>query len=236
MKRWMLALALLFVFSAGPALAVVNVQDDSVDKGDAVSLDFVDNFDVTGNYSTKTVNFSNNSAQKAIPWSPDEFALSYQPNVDDTYAYTPLSTSTTPSLRTRAASKTGFVRWADGNETRIQKKFRVPTDYKSGGAFRVLIGQSGAGENPPAIDYEVFVDRTGAAFDTAATNQTPSQINTVGNGSVEQKTLAVTTDFASLAAGDFVTVNFWRDDTTPGTSDLELYYAEFYYSLKTTQT
>jgi hypothetical protein len=42
-------------------------------------------------------------------------------------------------------------------------------------------------------------------------------------------TLTPATDFASLVAGQIVTLNMWRDNTANGTGDLEIYYAEFYY-------
>jgi hypothetical protein len=139
-----------------------------------------------------------------------------------------ITTSTTPGYV--VDNEATFVEWGDGEESPVQWKFRVPNDYASGGAFRVLMGRSHA-STIPAADFEVFVDTTGTAFDTSATDQTAVQVcDTVGAGSPEEETLTVTTDFASLAAGNIVTLNLWRDNTNASTDTLELYYAEFYYT------
>lgn len=235
MKRWFLPLVLIVgLFAARPAFAVVATEDDGTYVGDAVTLDFDEVYDVSQrtNSSTHRIRPSSNNAEKSLIWGPDEFVLSDQPVVDKHFVFTPLSTTTTPGLATKVDRKTGFVKWADNEDTPVQKTFRVPTDYRSGGAFRVMLGQTTNGANPPAIDYAVYVNQTATAFDTSATNQTAAQINTVGDGSPEVKALSVTTDFATLAAGDLVTVDFWRDNTNTSTADLELYYAEFYYSTR----
>jgi len=238
MKRWLLLTALILGLAASPAAAVVNVQESGVDQGDAVHLNFSENFDVTGDYSTKEVAFSSTDASRIITWAPDEFMLATHPtdNAGECRRYTALSTSTTPGFEITTSGTThvtGFISWSDGEDSPVQKKFRVPADYRSGGAFRVLVGRNNtdAGNNPPAIDYAVYVDQTNTALDTTATNQTASALSAANSdGSPEEKTLSVSTDFASLAAGDYVTVEFWRDDVNTSTDDLRLYYAEFYYS------
>jgi len=119
--------------------------------------------------------------------------------------------------------------WADGETDKASVSFRVPYDYESGGYFRVWADED-AGGAVSALDFEVYVNQDETAFDAAATNQTPVALS--GDpGSPEELTLTVTTDFASLTAGDLVTLNIWRDDTTyTGTAALEVYYAEFVYT------
>ena len=238
MKRWILLLALLFGFVASPAFAVVSTKEDSVYKGDAVHLDFQDSFSVepsASDDSTKVVKFSSAYAEKTIQFSPDEFMIVFN-NPDDSAEETfiPLSISTKPDYikPNGENSSAGFIRWQDGEDTKIQKTFRVPRDYKSGGSFRVLLGRSST-DICPSIDFEVFVNRTATALDTSATNQTPVlAASHVGDGSAEESTLTIVTDFASLAAGDYVTVNLWRTDadSPASTGDLRLYWAEFVYS------
>jgi len=140
--------------------------------------------------------------------------------------------STSPSLSKKAAASGIFLRWNDGVTSPAQLKFRIPSNYQSGGAFRLTVGRSG-GDLAPAIDFQVFIDADETAFDAAATNQTPVTLSTaINGGSPEQLTLSVTTDFASLAAQDLVTLELWRDDTNTSTEDLELYHVEFFYTAR----
>lgn len=125
------------------------------------------------------------------------------------------------------------IEWVDGETDKAQITFRVPYDYSSGGSFRVWADEDGGGAGTyqhSGIDFEVYVNADGTAFDTTATNQTPVALS--GDpGSPEEKDLTVTTDFASLAAGDLVTLNIWRDDSTHiGDDTLEVYYVEFIYT------
>lgn len=160
-----------------------------------------------------------------IPYGEIEFALAdfIGVNSDDTFQ---LTRNTTPGILHK--NEMSYIRWTDGETSPIEKTFRVPEDYVSGGQFRVLLGRSGLTSLPPRIDYSVFVNSTLTAFDSAATNQTAVAINETGDGSPEEKTLTVTTDFSSLSPGDYVTVRFWRDST--GTDALEFYGAAFEYN------
>ena len=123
------------------------------------------------------------------------------------------------------------VVWGDGETSHIQVTFAIPDDYSSGGAFRVLADES-ANNTPCQIDFAVFVNTPDAAagWDSSVTDQTPVALTDSEANSPEQVTLPVTTDFASLAAGDHVTLLIWRDDVADGTADLEIYYVEFYYT------
>ena len=128
------------------------------------------------------------------------------------------------------------LEWSDGEAAeKATTTFRIPYDYLSGGYFRVWADEATGGAGTTgrtALDFEVLVNRDNTAFDAAATDQTPVAL--LGNpGSPEELTLTVTTDFASLAAGDLVTFKLWRDDTTyTGTSSTEVYYVEFVYTAK----
>ncbi len=122
------------------------------------------------------------------------------------------------------------VVWSDGEATPIMISFRVPNDYASGGAFKVLATESDS-TTPNEIDFDVYVNKDGQAADAAATGQTPVAL--AGTTSTpDEVTLTVATDFDNLAAGDWVTLRIWRDDTATGTGDLEVKGVTFYYNAK----
>jgi hypothetical protein len=108
--------------------------------------------------------------------------------------------------------------------------FKIPADYKSGGAFRVVVDESNS-TTPNELDFVVYVsqDASTSGWDSAASDQTPVALAGTA-GTPDVLALSVQTDFSSLAAGDIVTLSAWRDDTATGTGDLELYYLEFYYT------
>ena len=141
-----------------------------------------------------------------------------------------LSATSVPNLA--SGNSVVCAEWADGETTGVQVTFRVPADYSSGGAFRLLC-DSDAETTPTQVDFSVLVNTSGTTWDTSSSNQTPVALSghpSYGPGTPEMVTLSVSTDFSSLAAGDVVTFNFWRDDTAVGTDSLEVYYAEFYYT------
>lgn len=118
--------------------------------------------------------------------------------------------------------------WADGETTPVMITFRIPSDYSSGGAFRLLCTESDS-STPNQVDFLVYVNKDGQAVDASATNQTPVAL--AGTTSTpDVVTLTPGTDFASLAAGDWVTIRIWRDDVADGTGDLEVKGVEFFYT------
>jgi len=138
----------------------------------------------------------------------------------------PLSTSTTPGLEIDDAIP-GIV-WADGETSAVMVTFVIPEDYASGGAFKVIATESGA-STPNQIDFDVYVNADGVAADSAATGQTPVAL--AGTSSTpDVVTLTPATDFDSLAAGNWVTLRIWRDDTATGTNDLEVKGVSFFYT------
>lgn len=139
----------------------------------------------------------------------------------------PLSTSTTPGLEVDDAMPN--INWADGETSPVMTTFRIPGDYSSGGAFRLFCTESNS-TTPNQIDFDVYVNRAGSALDTSATNQTPVALGAGASTTPVVVTLTPATDFTSLAAGDWVTLRVWRDDTATGTGDLEVKGIEFFYT------
>jgi hypothetical protein len=138
----------------------------------------------------------------------------------------PLTASTTPGFEEDDAMPN--IVWADGETSPVIQSFRVPTDYSSGGAFRVLATESDS-TTPNEIDFDVYVNADGTAVDASATGQTPVAL--AGTTSTpDVVTLTPATDFASLAAGQWVTLRIWRDNTAAGTGDLEVKGVSFHYT------
>jgi hypothetical protein len=106
--------------------------------------------------------------------------------------------------------------------------FRVPYDYSSGGAFRLICTESDS-TTPNQVDFDVYVNRDGRAADSSATDQTPVALAGT-TATPDVITLTPATDLTGLAAGDWITVRIWRDDTATGTGDLEVKGVEFFYT------
>ena len=120
--------------------------------------------------------------------------------------------------------------WADGETSPVLVTFRIPTDYLSGGAFRLICTES-VSTTPNRVDFDVYVNRSGRAAASSASDQTPVVLaGTTSTPSVI--TLTPGTDFVSLAAGDWVTIRIWRDDNAVygATGDLEVKGVEFFYT------
>jgi len=177
-------------------------------------------FSVDSSGNTYISGTLSNSRERSIP-------LPLMGFLSDTDA-SPLSTSSNPGLEIDDLIPN--IVWADGETTPVVTTFRVPSDYSSGGAFRLLCTESDS-TTPNQVDFDVYVNRSGSALDAAATGQTPVAL---GTGSYTATPVVVTltpaTDFASLAAGDWVTLRIWRDNAAAGTGDLEVKGVEFYYT------
>ena len=111
------------------------------------------------------------------------------------------------------------LKWASGKTSPVQQTFTVPADHSSGGDFLATFTLSGA-DPLNSIDFDVYVNTPSApgGADTSATNQTAKVIPAM-TSTLNQVTLTIATDFASLAAGDRVTLRLWGG---AGASDKEL--------------
>lgn len=141
--------------------------------------------------------------------------------------------NSTPKLETDN-TMTAVV-WVDADVDPIERTFIVPANYHSGGRFKLWIDLS-AESTDCEVDFDVYINTDDTTWDASATNQTVVQVKNVaaaatGVGSPEVVTLTVATDFASLAAGQAVTIRIWRGDASDSaTADLELYSVAFEYN------
>jgi len=138
----------------------------------------------------------------------------------------PITASTAPGMEIDDGMPN--IVWADGETTPVAITFRIPSDYSSGGAFRLICTESNS-TTPNQVDFDVFVNRDGVAVDSSGNDQTPVAL--AGTTSTpDVVTLTPATDFAALAAGDWVTLRIWRDNVATGTGDLEVKGVEFFYT------
>jgi len=211
------------VYAASPSTLKRNVWDAKNVFNQEVEFDGNVEFDSTVDFTDATITATGLITATHIA----DVVRYYQlPIVAVTVTGDAITASTAPGLEVDDLIP-GIV-WADGETTPVQITFRIPSDYSSGGLFKVLATESDS-TTPNQVDFSVYVNTSGVAADAAATNQTPVAL--AGTTSTPSEiTLTVATDFAALAAGNWVTLNIWRDDTATGTGDLEVKGIAFYYT------
>ena len=137
------------------------------------------------------------------------------------------ATTTTTPAHVNISNNVPVIKLGYGYTTPVSITFRVPNDYLSGGGFRLMANQSGT-TTACTVDFDVYVNAAGSTMDGSATNQTPVTLTYAGTTpSLVQ--LSPATDFAALAAGDWVTLRIWRGATT-GTDALQVGDVSFFYT------
>lgn len=131
----------------------------------------------------------------------------------------PITNRTAPGLQYDDAMWN--VVYQDGETSPIERVFVVPNDYLSGPTFELFLTRSGGTQNPPSVDFEVYINTHHQVIDGAVTGQTPVELDGNYVTSPQKLTLTVTSDFSTLLAGDRVTFRVWRDNTDPSTEDVE---------------
>lgn len=195
----------------------IDIADDlAVDDDASVGGDLT----VTGSVTINSVTLAQNKTLRLPLMS---FVISDANGV----VIGPITASTAPGLE--YDNKSASLVWGNAELSYASVTFTVPEDYASGGAFRILADESADGNSPCAVDFNVYNKAPGSAWDTATTNQSIVLL-TEAAGTPELMSLAVTTDFAALAAGDIVVLEIWRENATQDTaSDFEVYEVYFTY-------
>jgi len=211
------------VYAASPSTLKRNVWDAKNVFNQEVEFDGNVEFDSTVDFTDATITATGLITATHIADVIRYFQL---PLMSFTVQETVLTASTTPGLE--VDDLVPNIVWADGETSPIQISFRVPSDYASGGAFKVFATESDS-TTPNQVDFSVYVNSSGETIDSAASNQTPVAL--AGTAATPSEiTLTVGTDFSALAAGNWVTLNVWRDNTADGTGDLEIKGIAFYYT------
>lgn len=219
MWKKIIGLCLALAFVALPAYAI-DIQEEGSSLSEITHLNIVGDritaTNVAGGIGTITMQNKTANNVRSIQFLPGDFTIGADI----------LDGASTPDIEEE--NNAACIVWDDGETTAISVTFRIPDDYSSGGAFRGLFDSSSE-TTFSEVDFQVYVHTGSAAWDGAATNQTPVALS-VEDGTPEIVTLTVATDFASLAVGQIVALDIWRDNTAAGTDDLEMYYLEFYYN------
>ena len=133
-----------------------------------------------------------------------------------------ITASTTPGLETD--NNLADIVWADGETDPVTLTFQVPPEYISGMVFYALCDQSSASTTACEVDFELYINTDGAStWDSAAEGNTPVALATTAASPQEVTLTPNATDIEVISAGDWITINIWRDDTATGTADLEFY-------------
>lgn len=121
--------------------------------------------------------------------------------------------------------------WADSSETTaVGWTFRLPSDFVSGLVVYALISSNAASGSGQILDWAVFVNTDGTAFDASPFAQTEAE-STEAALNTKNDVLTLTSDTTSEAAytaGAWVTLEFFNASTDD--DDLELKGLEVTYT------
>jgi hypothetical protein len=224
MKRFILACLLIAPLILSSALAETTGQLGGMDSDGNYHWTIDDDGTLTGNSNAelKLNDIELTNWGTSIHFGPGDFTAA------DAAETTVAEITSVSAPHLDIQNRKPCLVWDDAEESYAQVTFKVPADYVSGGSFRAFVDYD-TGANSPSIEYRVLVDSDGSAWDTAWTVQ--DAVDPGGTaGTPELVALPITTDFASLAAGDVVTFAIARDDDDASTAKMELYYVEFYYN------
>lgn len=128
----------------------------------------------------------------------------------------PLGSATVPGHV--IANNIPALEWAQGETAGIETTFRVPADYVSGGVFICSFSLDAASANT-TVDFDIFVNVDGSAFDAAATDQT---VVAIANNTTLNQAITFTPVTDTFSAGNFVTFSLNRAAGTGAGSNLNL--------------
>jgi hypothetical protein len=136
----------------------------------------------------------------------------------------PAATGTPKMVTINAATA---IQWIQGdNDTKVSTTFKVPADYYSGQTFKCMVSL-GAASTDSTIGWEIFVNKTGQAFDSSATAQTAAAVT---NSTTVMTDVSLATATDTFTAGDQVTFNVWRHAGTGTSATLSLYGCHLAYT------
>ena len=222
-----------FLLLASTVYGAVAINEDGTYQGEAVTIDMPATWVTAFDGSTITID-----PTPVVRFYPEDFGVMA---LGGTVIYD-IADAAQPGYETNNGALS--INWGDGNTSYAMITFRVPSDYSSGGAFRVLADQDGdpASESHCEIEFHV---RSHTVDGASAWSTVDYPVDHVGarvsldldiHGSPTVVTLTPTG--ATFTAGNIVTLMLWRSNhslSTAGshsnaTADLEVYYAEFFYS------
>lgn len=213
-------------------------------SGDSLPVKLNDDVRVFGNL---TVDSGKTITVSGVTWSgaafgPNEIANTTQRvslplaalYVDPNGTPAALTASTDPALTftTNQGLFARFTRTTSATTGDLGTQFVVPTDYTSGGVFKVMLDTSGAIVTNWDIDFEVgisSVTSNAVAWDSDMDNETAVDVTDTPNS---PRVLTLTpTDQADFSSGDPVFFRlFPANHTGVGEPDVEIYQIWFEYT------
>ena len=225
-----------FLLLTSTVYGAVAINEDGTYQGEATTIDFPSTWVTAFDGSTVTID-----PTPVIRFYPEDFGTMA---LGGTVIYD-IADAAQPGYETNNGALS--INWGDGTTSYAVVTFRVPADYSSGGAFRVLTDQDGdpATESDCEIEFQV---KSHTVDGISAWSTVDYPIDHVGekvelglevHGSPTVVTLTPTG--ATFAAGNIVTLMLWRSNQSlasvalgganaNATADLEVFYVEFFYS------
>ncbi len=230
MKRLFSFLACFLLFMS-TAFGAVGVNEDGTYQGEATTIDMPSTW-VSFDGSTITID-----PTPVVRFYPEDFGVMA---LGGTVIYD-MADATQPGYETNNGAQS--INWGDGTTSYAVITFRVPADYSSGGAFRVVVDQDGdpATESDCEIEFQVKSHTVTGAVAWSTVDYPIDHVGTRVELGLEvhgsPTVITLTPTGATFAAGNLVTFMMWRSNQSLETSthanataDMELFYAEFFYS------
>ncbi|MFH1367025.1 MAG: hypothetical protein ABIH38_03480 [Patescibacteria group bacterium] len=198
-----------------------------------VTVSGLDNFADLGQAETITANWVNTQN----PWSSAEIAditrrvalplASFYSDADGTPAA--ITTTTVPNLAYTANQGLSLV-YSATETTDIGTQFTVPSDYVSGGIFKVLVDTSAILVADLNLDFKVAISQTTdtTAWDTDMDDEDPVDIT--GTAGTPKIVTLTPTDQTDISAGDTIFLDLFPDTYGAAEPDLEIYAVWFEYT------
>jgi hypothetical protein len=118
--------------------------------------------------------------------------------------------------------------WADDETSAIEYTFRIPPGMEGSRLKFRGFASTDVATTPPTIDWDLFVNFDGTAFDAAAYGADPVTLTNISTTANETFILEPdATAQAGLLEGGWVTIRLWN--TTTGSGTLELKGLEYYF-------
>jgi len=139
-----------------------------------------------------------------------------------------ITAATIPNLN-YVANQGLFIEYAAAETTDIGTQFVVPSDYASGGVFKVMVDTAGDLVVDANLDFAVAISQSAdtAIWDTDMDDEDP--IDIPDNAGTPDVVTLVPTDQADISANDTIFLNLFPDTYAAGEPNLEIYGLWFEY-------
>jgi hypothetical protein len=219
----------------GDTMAFI-VNDDMEIKGN-LTLTSGKTLYISGATFSGDMTIASNWVNTQYPWSSAEIAditrrvelplSAFYTDADG--SPTAMTTLTTPNLAYAANQGLAMV-YSAAETTNVGTQLTVPSDYASGGVFKVLLDTSASIVTDLNLDFKVAISQTTdtAAWDTDIDDEDP--VNITGTAGTPRIVTLIPTDRTDISAGDTIFFDMFPDTYGAGEPDLEIYAVWFEYT------